>query len=209
MRILSHRGYWKNAKEKNTILAFDRSFKLGFGTETDVRDCGGNLFISHDMPNGSEMRLEDFLNIYNNCDLPLAINIKADGLAGQLNSIFKSANIKDWFVFDMSIPDTRDHFSIGNPVFVRMSEYEKEPPWIDKADGIWLDSFDNLWYGTNFVKDLLNRYKRVCIVSAELHNREESDQWKVIKPLTHYSNLLICTDKPEEARSYFKESKVD
>ena len=57
MIVLSHRGYWKTAVEKNTPTAFKRSFELGFGTETDVRDRNGELVISHDMPNGSEITL--------------------------------------------------------------------------------------------------------------------------------------------------------
>lgn len=35
MIILSHRGYWKETHEKNLPIAFERSFSLGFGTETD------------------------------------------------------------------------------------------------------------------------------------------------------------------------------
>ena len=38
MQVISHRGYWKAASEKNTQTAFKRSFSLGYGTETDVRD---------------------------------------------------------------------------------------------------------------------------------------------------------------------------
>lgn len=209
MKILSHRGCWKTPQEKNTVEAFERSFKLGFGTETDVRDHGGNLLISHDMPNGFEMQLEEFLDIFRDRDFPLAINIKADGLAEKINIIFKNKNIKNWFVFDMSIPDTRSHFAIGNPVFVRMSEFELSPPWIDIADGIWLDSFEAIWYDTDFIKGLLNKNKQVCIVSSELHKINESEQWRIIKPLTHFENLMICTDKPEEAKKYFLESRID
>lgn len=61
MKILSHRGYWKNSDEKNKENAFRRSFSLGYGTETDVRDCRGDLVISHDMPIGNEISCEDFL----------------------------------------------------------------------------------------------------------------------------------------------------
>ncbi len=50
MQVISHRGYWKSAAEKNTTTAFARSFALGYGTETDVRDLNGELVISHDMP---------------------------------------------------------------------------------------------------------------------------------------------------------------
>jgi len=36
MQILSHRGYWKETKEKNQEVAFERSFSLGFGKENDI-----------------------------------------------------------------------------------------------------------------------------------------------------------------------------
>ncbi|HQT44263.1 MAG TPA: hypothetical protein PLD79_09695, partial [Halothiobacillus sp.] len=84
MIILSHRGYWKDAAEKNLPVAFGRSFDLGFGTETDVRDVAGKLVISHDMPRGDELSLEDMLDILSGRDLPMAMNIKADGLAKPL-----------------------------------------------------------------------------------------------------------------------------
>lgn len=41
MQIFSHRGYWKNKQEKNSIVAFDRSFLNSYGLETDLRDMGG------------------------------------------------------------------------------------------------------------------------------------------------------------------------
>jgi hypothetical protein len=41
MQILSHRGYWQHPSEKNTEAAFRRSFLLGYGTETDIRDRDG------------------------------------------------------------------------------------------------------------------------------------------------------------------------
>ena len=50
MRIISHRGYWKQEIEKNSDIAFHRSFRLNIGTETDFRDYKGELVISHDVP---------------------------------------------------------------------------------------------------------------------------------------------------------------
>ena len=63
MEIISHRGYWKSVKEKNTEIAFSRSFALNYGTETDLRDCLGKLVISHDMPNGNEIYFDEFLSL--------------------------------------------------------------------------------------------------------------------------------------------------
>ena len=45
MKIISHHGFWHIPSEKNTETAFCRSFELGFGTETDVRDSLGALVI--------------------------------------------------------------------------------------------------------------------------------------------------------------------
>ena len=61
MQVISHRGYWKTAAEKNTATAFARSFEMGFGTETDVRDLNGLLVISHDMPQHPTMTLRQYL----------------------------------------------------------------------------------------------------------------------------------------------------
>jgi len=116
MIVMSHRGYWKVPDEKNTKIAFQRSFDLDFGTETDIRDCKGDLLISHDMPQGHEMKLEQFIDILNGKNIPLAINIKSDGLAKMLGSVMQSRQVQNWFVFDMSVPDMRNHLNAGNPV---------------------------------------------------------------------------------------------
>jgi glycerophosphoryl diester phosphodiesterase len=95
MIILSHRGYWKHPDEKNTRQAFVRSFDMGYGTETDVRDCAGKLVISHDMPRGTEMLFEEVLQIMDGRNLPLAINIKADGLGEAIFALLKEYNHTD------------------------------------------------------------------------------------------------------------------
>ncbi|MDB5448782.1 MAG: hypothetical protein JWQ97_4099, partial [Phenylobacterium sp.] len=55
MRIISHRGYWREPSEKNSRTAFARTLEAGFGTETDVRDLVGQLVVAHDPPSGREM----------------------------------------------------------------------------------------------------------------------------------------------------------
>lgn len=40
MIIISHRGFWYNHNEKNSIAAFDRSFLNSYGLEIDLRDKG-------------------------------------------------------------------------------------------------------------------------------------------------------------------------
>ncbi|HDG1702299.1 TPA: hypothetical protein PFE33_004667, partial [Kluyvera ascorbata] len=50
--------------EKNTQTAFERSFSLGFGTETDIRDFGGELVISHDIADQNCISFKKFISLY-------------------------------------------------------------------------------------------------------------------------------------------------
>ena len=203
MIILSHRGYWTTPDEKNTEAAFRRSFELGFGTETDFRDLDGDIVISHDPPRAGAMRAADFLALLGDLSLPIAVNVKADGLAAGLAEMARRAALRNWFVFDMSVPDTLEQLRVGNPVFCRLSEYEADGPLTRRAAGIWLDAFENIWYTADLVRALLSRGQRVCVVSAELHGREPATQWAMLRDLAGAPNLMICTDRPDEARAAF------
>lgn len=203
MQVLSHRGWWSSAAERNTAAAFGRSFDAGFGTETDVRDCLGQLVISHDPAPGDAMTLDALLAMPGVLDLPLAVNVKSDGLAEPLKRTFARHPQADWFVFDMSVPDMRMHLRLGNPVFARMSEVERQPPWFDQVAGIWLDSFDGDWFDRQLIEDLLARRKRVCIVSAELHGRDPDRQWDLLRAVAALPGLMLCTDRPGAAQDFF------
>ncbi|EHZ0305119.1 hypothetical protein K4888_001154 [Campylobacter upsaliensis] len=49
MQILAHRGFWREKKEQNSLASLAKAFEMGFGIETDLRDGGGNLLLSHDI----------------------------------------------------------------------------------------------------------------------------------------------------------------
>ncbi|QJP07654.1 phosphodiesterase [Pseudomonas multiresinivorans] len=205
MQIISHRGYWLERSERNLKVAFDRSFDLGFGTETDVRDVAGRLVISHDMPNGEEMSLDDLLRIMAGRNLPLAMNIKADGLCEPLKAMFEAHGHSNWFVFDMAVPDMRSYLTSGVCTYTRLSEVEPVPAWLKESDGIWLDSFGREWYSRDQLAELLAGGKQVCVVSSELHGREQLPLWQLLAEFQGAANLTLCTDLPESARSFFKE----
>ena len=61
MKIISHRGFWKESKEKNSEAAFKRSFENGFGLETDIRDYNGDLVVSFRV---ADKRLSIFSEIF-------------------------------------------------------------------------------------------------------------------------------------------------
>ena len=207
MNILSHRGYWKTQEERNTAVAFERSFRLGYGTETDVRDCAGTLVISHDMPTGSEMPFEEFLKLFCQYDnrLPLALNVKADGIAVKMVELLRRHGVANWFTFDMSVPDYRSQLSLGVPAYGRLSEYEGWTPLTERSKGVWLDAFEHEWYRMSEISDWLARGKHVCIVSPELHKRAHLKLWAALKStsLPQHPDLQLCTDLPEDAREFF------
>ncbi len=205
MKIISHRGYWQAPAEKNQPAAFARSFSLGYGTETDVRDAGGRLLISHDMPSGDEISVERVLAMAHAADpaMTLALNIKADGLAQALGQALQPYPALDAFVFDMAVPDMRAYLALGIPVFTRMSEVEPQPAWLEQSAGVWLDAFHAVWYDNGLIADLLASGKRVCIVSNELHGRPHLPHWAQLKTLGAGEQLVLCTDLPEEATQYF------
>lgn len=204
MRILSHRGYWKIVEEKNQMIAFERSFDLGFGTETDLRDVCGKIVISHDMPNGNEITFEEILKIMDGRNLPLALNIKADGQTNEIKRLLEKYNHTNYFTFDMSIPDLVVQIESGLNAFAGISDINTGS-LLDKVNGVWLDNFNGEWYGPDYVKNLINNNKKVCLVSSDLHKRNVDWQWKMIKDSGLYQeeNLLICTDKPEVCKKYF------
>jgi glycerophosphoryl diester phosphodiesterase len=207
MKIISHRGFWLNEFEKNSAKSFERSFQEGFGTETDVRDLAGRLVISHDMPIGGELELSHFLFLASSYQLAeqpaLALNIKSDGLAIALGAELVNYPELDVFVFDMSVPDMRSYFNAGFKVFTRMSEVEMDAVWIEKSSGVWLDSFASDWFSSDLIVELLNLGKRVCLVSPELHGRDHLDLWDKILSLRGNDRLILCTDYPIQAKSFF------
>lgn len=203
MKVLAHRGWWREPAEKNTLAALARAFDAGFGVETDVRDRAGTLVVSHDPPTGGEPTLAAFLDLLAGRDLPLALNVKADGLAGPLRAALAAARVRDAFVFDMSVPETMPYFAAGLPVYARLSEYEPESALLDRSPGVWLDAFHGPWWPPALLDALLARGKRVCVVSPELHGRPHDDLWRALEPRAAHPGLALCTDRPELARATF------
>jgi hypothetical protein len=210
MIVLSHRGYWKNDMEKNSITAIKRSFELGFGVETDIRDYKGELVISHEISDENCVTVKELFEVYmkDGKSLPLALNIKADGLQVKLKELLIKYRIKNYFIFDTSIPDGLYYLKYDINYFTRQSEYEKYPSLYADSIGVWLDEFREHWIGKMEIQQHINNNKEVCIVSPELHKRTYKKEWghyKEIEQQLNIINLMICTDYPEAAREFFNE----
>ncbi|MDU8618042.1 phosphodiesterase [Pseudomonas syringae] len=203
MQIISHRGYWLQRPQRNLSEAFHRSFDLGFGTETDVRDVAGQLVISHDMPAGGELTLDGLLDIMAGRNLPLAINVKADGLAQALAATFARYGHTNWFAFDMAVPDMRSYLNANLTTYTRLSDVEPSPAWLKQAAGVWLDGFEGEWFSNQIIGDLLSLGKQVCVVSPELHGRGHGALWQQLLECRSQDRLMLCTDLPADAATFF------
>lgn len=207
--ILAHRGFWTKLSEQNTDVAFERALANGFGIETDLRDYDESIVVSHDMPNHSSMDFEDFLRICKRYDsrLPLALNVKADGLQ-QILMCSKIAN--NHFYFDMSVPDMLGYIRHNMKLYSRYSEIEPAPALYERTCGIWLDNFVDERLNLESLERFLRDGKEVVLVSPELHKREYMHYWQALKRYLiqnpQWSNKIgLCTDFPSKARDYFNE----
>ncbi len=212
MKLLCHRGLWQIKSEQNSLAALSRAIESGFGLETDIRDHNGNLVISHDPPIGEGViSLERLLEAYCNSDhkILLALNVKADGLCTNLDEMLRTFDVGNYFVFDMSLPDTLPYLTRGMPIAVRLSEYENGKSLLEKASTVWLDAFQSEWYSIEEVLALLDAGKRVCVVSPELHRRPHQELWRELTkiPANLMRNCYLCTDLFEQAKEVFDVEK--
>jgi len=207
--IISHRGFWKNEKEKNALIAFQHSLENGYGIETDLRDYGGEIVISHDIADENSMLFSDFmLLIMNYPPVLLALNIKSDGLQQKVSADLRG--YKNYFVFDMSIPDALGYQKQGITNYTRFSDIEPLPALTIDADGVWLDNFGNNTLNVGTINEYVEQGKKIALVSPELHKFEYAGYWQEIKSYInmnpkHAEMISICTDFPEEAQGFFNE----
>ena len=206
MIIISHRGFWIEKSEQNTIESFKRALDRNFGIETDLRDFNGKIVISHDIPNSNSLELDDLFNLYIKYrnPAPLALNIKSDGLFSLLFEKLSYYNIINYFVFDMSVPDMLHYKKLALNFYTRMSEIEIKPVLYNDAKGIWLDEFYNNWINKELLNELMYDNKNVCIVSPELHKRTYHLEWNLYKQCEN-KKIMICTDFPELADIFFNQ----
>lgn len=207
MQYLSHRGFWLQKSEQNTEAAFLRSFASGFGLETDVRDLNGSLVIAHNPPDQRAMPFERFLECYRShgAGLPIALNVKADGLQDMFIELLRAAELDSVFFFDMAVPDAIGYLRRNLPMFTRLSEYERLPSFLAEAEGVWVDAFNDEWFGADDLQEILDKGKRISVVSPELHGRPHLPLWESLKEWGIHlrDDVALCTDFPAAAKNWF------
>ena len=210
MNILSHRGYWNLDIPPNSPQALKAALEKGYGFESDVRDYRGRMVISHNIADESSQDAEEvFQWLCAYCDqYCFAINIKADGLKDVLKEYLEKYNIKNYFLFDMSVPQMVEFAEMGLRFYTRQSEYETCPVMYEQAAGVWVDGFKRIdWITEELLKKHILCGKEVCLVSPDLHGKTDYKLfWNRLKDWDiDFSKVLLCTDYPDEAREFFKE----
>ena len=178
------------------------------GIETDLRDYNGKLVISHDVANDTSPLAEEMFKMYRDLGLnvQLALNVKADGIQKMLGELLEHYQIKNYFLFDMSVPELVVNDARGLYYYTRNSDIESDCVMYQRASGVWVDYFyDDLWLNEQVLAKHINQKKKVCIVSPELHGKDYKQLWKLLKDTGLYENELVtlCSDRPMEAREYF------
>ena len=192
-QIFAHRGLWlESGLEENSFEALQLAFHEGFGVEVDIRDYLGRVVISHDPPSKSSFDFKALVDLASGFpDLPIAINVKSDGLANELAT---HQIVNPHFFFDMSFPQERDFVRRGLTVASRVSEHEP----VDRAlqPNLWVDSFEADWYlGEPQAMTAIANSSRAVFISPELHHRRHQESWNALGPLIQEnSSLGICTD---------------
>lgn len=181
LEILKHRA--------NTL----DQINLKFGLEIDIRDYNNKLVLAHDPPTSQNLLLSDFLKEISLNQL-LAINVKSTEIENELHSILNEFNISNYFTFDWPVPSLLKALKQKLSCAFRLSEFEKDI--IPGCDWVWIDSFQTIWYDSEFLNSLKRSGLKIAIVSPELHNRK-SDLEQVKEIVNSIKVDAICTDLPD------------
>jgi len=168
----------------------------------------GKLIISHDVPQTKNaIPIKPVLALAQHYQVPLALNIKSDGLATLLRDTLDQFPGLEWFVFDMSVPDMRNHLAAGNTTYSRCSDVEPKPVYLERSAGIWLDALDTEWLDSSSIARVLSWGKPVCLVSPELHHRDPLPLWNELRSFANETRLTLCTDLPDQAKQHIMGTK--
>lgn len=165
------------------------------------------MYVSHDAAGNASTLLtfDDVLSAWQSCGTPgmLAVNTKEDGLAPELRRKVCTSLDSKWLCFDQSVPDLRSYLTLGIPTLARVSDWEPEPYWYERCQGVWLDAFDDdLWWLDGDLERWL-QHGVVAVVSPELHGRPALDTWRRLRRFAQNPHILLCTDRVDAAVEYF------
>lgn len=155
-----------------------------YGIELDLRDYNQRLILNHDPFQDGE-DFEEYLKYYNHGTLIL--NIKSERIEFKVIELINKYNIESYFFLDSSFPMIYSLSGKGeHNIAVRFSEYELLDSVLTMQHNIqwvWIDCFSKLPLNEKNYRVLKDANFKLCLVSPELHGREED--------IRHYRQLLL------------------
>lgn len=194
-RIFAHRGLWGEGLAPNSSDSIRAALRLGFSVETDLRDFGGRVVVSHDPVQRGEQPIDlgALRELKSRNGAIFALNIKSDGLV----PLMGKREPREFF-FDMSTPEVLKYSKADLPLALRISDLEEQSqPSGVQGEWLWIDSFQGDW----FLQSSFSPREQVgaVLVSPELHGRDPSAAWDWLARLwSEIPNLCVCTDLPKE-----------
>jgi hypothetical protein len=143
LKIICHRGVWKNKSQQNTLPAVEKALDDYDGVELDLRMHEGAIVLSHDIPiKGKLVSLENVMELRKKykSEKILALNVKQDGLIPRISSSVRK-NLQSCFFFDLSGPEAIQYIKQELPVYNRYSEWEASSLDHPRCAGRVLDPF--------------------------------------------------------------------
>jgi glycerophosphoryl diester phosphodiesterase len=200
--IYAHRGIWQTRDQQNSRQSIEAARFSGYGVETDFRSKSDSLVISHDPYGDSKPLAADEIDF---TEIPVALNIKEDGLLPQYEAFIEEYPNQHTFLFDGSIPEMVKIKERKLPHALRLSEYETDLPW--ESQFLWIDGFNSDWWiKAPKILNLMEKHFAV-FVSPELHGRDLNLAWEFFHLL--HSKVIapfgICTDQPDKLKAVFNE----
>ena len=86
---------WQTPDQQNSRQSIEAARFSGYGVETDFRSKSHSLVISHDPYGDSNPLAVDEIDF---AEIPVALNIKEDGLLPQCEAFIKARRVGEWGV---------------------------------------------------------------------------------------------------------------
>jgi len=196
MIIIKHRV--NNSKELKKL-------NNDYGVEIDLRSNNKTIYLHHDPYVKGEL-FSKWIKHYDH--KLLVLNVKEEGLEGQILKILKKNKIRNFFFHDQTFSTILKNMYHTN-VSIRFSEYEglkKMNMLFNKIKWLWVDNFTKIHLEKKFFLFLKKQNVKICIVSPELVKKERIKEINNIILKLRKNNLKIdavCTKQPKLWLKYY------
>ena len=170
-----------------------------YGVEIDLRSNNKAIYLHHDPYVKGEL-FSKWIKHYDH--KLLVLNVKEEGLEGQILKILKKNKVRNFFFHDQTFSTILKNMHHTN-VSIRFSEYEglkKMNILFNKIKWLWVDNFTKINLEKKFFLFLKKQDVKICIVSPELVKKERIKEINNIISKLKKNNLKIdavCTKQPK------------